>query len=374
MEKIQKTISEVPSQYEINTGSIFILLTMDEKWKEYDRQFLIKTFQDAINSTLWQKNIFTVQYNGENGSYLENYEKIRYPTALKNSEDSRIFPFPDYFLRNDKESEYLNIVNYDTKCLINRWDNNFDLFFSLQFFLTEIVKGDESQAEDFLKYHLQNTFDNDFQKLKNFLENVCLKYSEFLQNKHGQLVKRFIENQKAEQKEAVSHVDSKVSFETNKTPNQIVVVEKDVPEIVEILSELPPGFKQIECTATKEEILDFFMILAKVENNTLTKCYMKESDVMEFVKKNFAVFEIVPTGKYFPINLTTAQKGRLRCFFTEFYNQYGSKTVIETRNYALLLVHNFEIFKDDNLASLINNMQLKKGPVKKNRIPVPTKK
>lgn len=377
MEEPKKTISKVANKYEINTGTIFSLLTgSDEKWKKYGRQFLIKEFQDAIHSVLWQKNIFTVQYDGKNGTYLENYEEIRYPGALENSEDIRIFPFPEYFLKKDEESEYLNIVNYDTKCFINRWDNNFDLFFSLQFSLTEIVKGDESQAEDFLKYHLQNTFDNEFQNFKKFLENVCLKYNEFLKNKYESLVKRFIENEFAAQRESVSDAETKVSLETKKTIEtiQLSIAEKIVPEIIEIVSELPPAFKQIECSATKEEILDFFMILAKEKNNNLTKYYMKESDVEEFVKKNFAIFESAPTGKYFPINLTTTQKGRLRCFVTEFYIEYGSKTVIETRNYALLLVHNFEIFKDDNLASLINNMQLKKGPIKKNRIPVPTKK
>ncbi len=377
MEEPKKTISKVANKYEINTGTIFSLLTgSDEKWKKYGRQFLIKEFQDAIHSVLWQKNIFTVQYDGKNGTYLENYEEIRYPGALENSEDIRIFPFPEYFLKQDEESEYLNIVNYDTKCFINRWDNNFDLFFSLQFSLTEIVKGDESQAEDFLKYHLQNTFDNDFQKFKKFLENICLKYSEFLRNKYEPLVKRFIENEFAAQRESVSDVETKVSLETKKTVEtiQLSIAEKVIPEIIEIVFELPPAFKQIECSAKKEEILDFFMILAKEKNNNLNKYYMKESDVEEFVKKNFAVFESAPTGKYFPINLTTTQKGRLRCFVTEFYIEYGSKTVIETRNYALLLVHNFEIFKDDNLASLINNMQLKKGPIKKNRIPIPATK
>jgi|GEM_PF-4899510 len=93
MEIIEKTISKVASQYEINTGAIFIQLTgWDKKWKKYDRQFLIKTFQDAINSALWQKDIITVQYNEGNGSSLKNYETIRYPGAVKDSEDSRIFP------------------------------------------------------------------------------------------------------------------------------------------------------------------------------------------------------------------------------------------------------------------------------------------
>ena len=152
----------------------------------------------------------------------------------------------------------------------------------------------------------------------------------------------------------ISDVESEVSSDKGNTIKQIPIEEKGVPIIDEIVPKLPDGFSQIECRATKEEILDFFMSLAKEKNDSLNKCYMKESDVEEFVKKNFAIFKCTPIPKYFPINLTKKQKGRLRCFVAEFYIEFGSKTVIETRNYALLLMHNFEIFKNDNLKSLIN--------------------
>jgi len=138
--------------------------------------------------------------------------------------------------------------------------------------------------------------------------------------------------------------------------------------------EVQEGFAQIECNATKEQIMHYFMSLANEKNDSFNKCYMAKRDVEEFVKKNFAIFKCLPTGKYFPINLTISQKGRLRRFVSEFNLEFGLKTVSQNRNYALLLIHNFEIFKDDKLDSLVNNMQLKKGPVEKNRIPVPTKK
>jgi hypothetical protein len=361
----------VANKYEINTGSIFMQLTAwDEKWKKYDRQFLIKTFQDAIQSALWQKNIISIQYNGENGSYLENYENIRYPTALKNSEDGRVFPFPDYFLRNDKESEYLNIVNYVTNCFINKWDNNFDLFFSLQFSLTEILKGDESQAEDFLKYHLQNTFENDFQKFKSFLENLCLKYSEFLKYKYEALVKRFIENEIAAQRESVIGAESKVSFETNKPIETIhlSIVEKVVPEIVEIIPELPPGFEQIKCEATEKEILNYFMILSKEENSLNKEYFMDEKDVEEFVKKNFFIFNCIPTGKYFSINLLPNQKRILIYFMFTFYLKYDRKVANTKIKYVNLLINNFELFKSDKPKSLLSNMSESKKPINKNCI------
>lgn len=278
MEKTKKIISVVPSQYEINTGTIFILLTgSDEKWKKYDRQFLIKDFQDAINSVLWQKSIFTVQYDGKNGTYLKNYEEIKYPGALKNSEDIRIFPFPEYFLKEDEESEYMNIVNYGMNCLINKWDYNFDLFFSLQFSLTEIVKCDESQAEDFLKFHLQNTFDNDFQKFKIFLENLCLKYSEFLKNKYEPLVKRFIENEISAKKEleqtnseASVNPTDKVKLNWLGSPSQFAYVLLQLAE---------KGFIELPSTSGQGSYSRYAKVcwdLFEFQNKTTTENLQKE--------------------------------------------------------------------------------------------------
>lgn len=155
-------------------------------------------------------------------------------------------------------------------------------FISLQFSLTEIVKGDETPAEYFLKYHLQYTFDNDFLKFKNFLENLCLKYSEFLTNKYEPLVKRFIENEISEKKGSGSDVES----------NQISIVEKVIPEITEVTPELPPGFEQIECEASKEEILNYFMILSKEKNRLSDKFYMEAKDIVDFIKKNRACIRV----------------------------------------------------------------------------------
>lgn len=178
--------------------------------------------------------------------------------------------------------------------------------------------------------------------------------------------------QKVTQK--ISDAESEVSTDKDNTINQTQIKEKDVHIINEIEPKLPEGFAQIECSASKEEILDSFMSLAKTKNNHLKKYYMQENDVIEFVKKNFAIFNSTPSGKYFPINLTNRQKGRLRYFVTEFYTKYGFKDDVAKKYYALLLMYNFEQFKDDNLAILIGNMGVTKGPVERNKIPFPIPK
>jgi hypothetical protein len=95
---------------------------------------------------------------------------------------------------------------------------------------------------------------------------------------------------------------------------------------------------------------------------------MSEVDVEELVKKNFAVFNSVPTGKYFAINLTKREKGKLRYFLQQFYLRYEG--IAKAKNkYALFLKWNFELFKNDSLQSILTNM--------KNKQPkdyIPTKK
>ena len=96
-------------------------------------------------------------------------------------------------------------------------------------------------------------------------------------------------------------------IKTNEKP----VDEKNISKITENIFPLPDGFKQIECEATKEEILHYFMILTKEKNYLNDEFYMNEKDVDEFVKNNFSVFQCTPTGKCFSVNLFPKQKKTL---------------------------------------------------------------
>ncbi|CAN5546167.1 hypothetical protein BH10BAC1_BH10BAC1_20030 [soil metagenome] len=152
--------------------------------------------------------------------------------------------------------------------------------------------------------------------------------------------------------------------------HNIPEVEKITPDIAKIGPKLPEGFKQINCKATEKEILHFFMILSEVKNKEMDKFYMKEEDVLEFAQKNFSIFNTIPTGKYFPINLGIKQKGRLIDFMNEFYRKYDYDLDNNKMKYALLLINNFERFKDDDPQILLSNMSPSKGPIEKNKIPV----
>ena len=163
-------------------------------------------------------------------------------------------------------------------------------------------------------------------------------------------------------------VENKPSSETVKTIAS-PIVEKTDQKNIETQFKLPEGFKQIKCEARKEEILNYFMILSKEKNRLSDKFYMEAKDILDFIKKNFAVFNSTSSTKYFPINLSKREKGRLTYFIYQFFQKYDWKPGSDKMKYVDLLIHNFELFKDDNAKILSSNMGDSNKPVPKNRIP-----
>lgn len=60
------------------------------------------------------------------------------------------------------------------------------------------------------------------------------------------------------------------------------------------------------------------MILSKEKNPTKHVPFMTTTDVKELVEKNFSIFQIRATGKYFSIVLTKKQKGIIKYFMNQF--------------------------------------------------------
>jgi hypothetical protein len=132
--------------------------------------------------------------------------------------------------------------------------------------------------------------------------------------------------------------------------------------ISDSVNPIPVGFKQITNQATQKQIRDYFMILSKEINRLNLKPYMEEDKIEELIKKNFAVFECQPNGIYFDINLTKKQKGVLRYFLYQFYQKYERNFIATKMRYVNFLIHNFELFKNDNPVSLNSNMSETKQP------------
>lgn len=155
--------------------------------------------------------------------------------------------------------------------------------------------------------------------------------------------------------------------ENNQQTKPICINKAHSNEVV-VSSKLPAGFSQIKCDATQDEILNYFMILSKEKNTLNNEIFMEESDIVEFVKKNFEVFNSVPTGDYFQINLLPRQKRTLIYFVFQFYLKYDRKVADTKIKYVLLLINNFELFKHDKPKVLLSNMSESKRPVTKNII------
>lgn len=147
-----------------------------------------------------------------------------------------------------------------------------------------------------------------------------------------------------------------------KSNNDLQVISKSVPENIKIDIELPIGFTQIICEASKEQILNYFMILSKEKNHLNGKIYMSEVDVLEFVKNNFSVFESAPTGKSFSVNLLPKQEKTLIYFMYKFYLKYDRKLANMKMKYVMLLINNFDLFKNKNSKNILSNMSESKRP------------
>lgn len=160
----------------------------------------------------------------------------------------------------------------------------------------------------------------------------------------------------------------KNQFQEEKIP-EISTEKENIPStnLNANLTELPADFEQIDCSASKKEILDFFMILAKEKNKSNGKSYMKKEDVLEFVKKNFSVFKTDATHMYFPLNLET--KATLVYFIYEFYRKYDYSEKNSKMKYVKLLINNFLLFKTEVPKTLLSNMSESKKPVNANTIP-----
>lgn len=172
------------NNFRINTGYIF--QDLKKSFNNYDREFLIEVVEMAYQAIAYLNHIISTDFDGENGKYLENYYQIRYPRDLDFARKHENFPFPDYFLRGKRDCDYLVIVEYGIPFDLQKTNEYYDLFFALNFSLTDVM-----DAESFLQFHLEKTFDNDIEIFKKFIQNICIKYNDFLERKYAPIVTSF---------------------------------------------------------------------------------------------------------------------------------------------------------------------------------------
>ena len=173
-------------EYEINTGWIFSSVL--ENWRNYDRIFLEKDFQNALLSILGNRKIFQNKFSQSEIGYFKKITEIEYPRLIEEAKNSKNFPFPNYFLiYNTTDDLYPSIISFDENCIIDKDDYYFDLFFAIK-----ITTIDLMQIDDFLKSHLVINFKRNKEAYFNFLNKLLLKYDTLLVTKYSILINDFI--------------------------------------------------------------------------------------------------------------------------------------------------------------------------------------
>lgn len=279
--------------YEINSGYIFSEVC--QNWKKYDRDFLATTFRNAIETILCNKKKFTVIYTDDQEDYFKNYTEVRYARDLNEAKDANHFPFPDYLLvYKEPNDKYPSIISCEESVIIPKESIFFDLFFALKLSVTDIM-----QTDCFLEYHLENSFTNNFSECKYFLENLLIKYSEFLKTKYEPVIVRFINN-----KTMVMENNSKSDIMKNSEHT----LARQVLAIHYMLNEL--GINQVG--TDKTEIARFIQFLIGKELNAQnirnTNIYKRVKNVLSISEK-FAEADLQYVRSYFEkLGLTNIAK------------------------------------------------------------------
>ncbi|MCF8424690.1 MAG: hypothetical protein K9H41_10120 [Bacteroidia bacterium] len=170
--------------------------------------------------------------------------------------------------------------------------------------------------------------------------------------------KQIVQSENVLQEERVEKTQPIEIINQNPPP----VLEKISPKDISPISKLPDNFKQIQCDGSETEIMNFFMLLANSKNRMNDAFYMSENDVKTFVYNNFSIFKKEPTAEYFTINLLPRQKRILIYFIYQFTVKYNRKLHVHKAQYAMLLINNFNAFKNDIPKTLVSNMSESKRP------------
>src|SRR5690349_8809659 len=104
--------ARLQSEFQINIGEIFSVV--EENWKKYDREYLRIEFENALITIHNKYKIISHPYVEDEIDYFKNYYEARYPRALRECKEITSFPFPRFYLQQNKRNDpYPSIVDFD---------------------------------------------------------------------------------------------------------------------------------------------------------------------------------------------------------------------------------------------------------------------
>ena len=253
------------SEHQINIETI--IDSMNNNFEQFDKDYLHHEFFYDVKFHLEENNVpASVPFTKENKEYFYDYVE-RYRQDSINSINYVNYPFPVYYLRKyERDNEKIvDIVELDTYCIVEKENKNFDLFFAYQLALTDIM-----EINNFLGFHLKETYENNFIEFESFMLSILIKYKAFLEEKHKPLVEYFLKNNELTK-----------SIELSKINNKDFTTSRQVLAIKYLLDTVSDRMNNID----KTEIARFIQFLTGREADNSV---IKNTPIYKKVSKPFS--------------------------------------------------------------------------------------
>jgi len=274
------------SYYAINTREVYSNLQAkcsDEKLQLSKELF--NEIQNAIEFTLRNKKIKSfINWENDLGG-LYDYVFNRYP-KMRNAYQNSEFPIPRYIvfhkiigaadpeIINGIEKQYpdtdlkkvfqdFTIIMLDEdSCFLQPSDKFYDLFFSIELLTTDYL-----QVENFLMFHLLNSFRDNIHSYKKFLGIIIAKFKRYINNDLALLINQFSIDLKDVKQDELENIEAS---------NKEVTIRKKVLAIKYLLEGLSINNDKIA-------IADFIKLITGKEVNQKTK----DGNIYKMLKKPF---------------------------------------------------------------------------------------
>lgn len=176
-------------EFEIDTGSLYYDLCVN--WKKYPRN-LIEEVEEKLCVILFASpEIKKECFFPNDSSYIKRSEDEANQFQMLKMENSNP-PITSFFIKKHKKGIGSYIIPYESYFLLTYEKNkeDFDFFFALKLMVVDLIKWKE-----FLDYHLDVNFNNDFNFYADWLEILGIKYHDLLElRKVDVLLKKIISN------------------------------------------------------------------------------------------------------------------------------------------------------------------------------------
>ncbi len=167
-------MEDLHSKFEINTGYVYQKLS--SQWSKYPRELCIE-LEDRLDHIFTVSKLIEAPWDDKDLEYFETQLQIKVDRMDKRESNPDSYPFTEFFIRPYKNGYCSTTYIHSYFLTKDQHPDQFDFFFAL-----ELLFSDEMDIPDFLEFHLEFSFKNDFKVYKKFLTSLFVKYAFILNN------------------------------------------------------------------------------------------------------------------------------------------------------------------------------------------------